>query len=110
MTYSDSARDAEIPATTATASAEVVTSAGRLFPATTPADITSQPQTPGSLLTPIRDTALSAVSSRWRSQSQQADLFQASSATALATLRSGVRVVASAQVTLTSRTGKVPSR
>ena len=108
LTYSESARDAEIPAATATATAEVVTSAGRIFPAKTPADIATQQRSPQSILTPIRDTAMSAVSSRWRDQSQKAELFQASAASAVAALRSQVRVVASPRVTLTSRTGKVP--
>jgi hypothetical protein len=108
LTYSEVARNAEIPAATTTATAEVVTSAGRIFPAKTPPDITTQQRTPESILTPIRDTAMSAVSSRWRHQPQKADLFQASAASAVAALRSEVRVVASPRVTLTSRTGKVP--
>jgi hypothetical protein len=108
LTYSEAARDQEIPAATATATAEVVTSAGRIFPAKTPPDITTQQRTPLSILTPIRDTAMSAVSSRWRDQTPMADLFQASAASAVAALRSQVRVVASPRVTLTSRTGRVP--
>jgi hypothetical protein len=108
LSYPAAAKAKEIPAATATAAAEVITSAGRIFPSKTPADITTQPRSPQSILTPIRDTAMSAVSSRWRDQPQRADLFQANAASAVAALRSGVRVVASPQVTLTSRSGKVP--
>jgi hypothetical protein len=108
LTYSATARAAQLPAATVDASAEITTATERLFPAKTPDGITTQPASPQSILTPIRDTAMSAVSSRWRDQSGQAELFLESASGALTSLRSQVRVVASPQVTLTSRSGKVP--
>jgi hypothetical protein len=108
LTYSATARSAELPASTVDSSAEITTASDRLFPAKTPPDITTQPASPLSIMTPIRDTAMAAVSSRWRTQPNQAELFLESAGGSLTSLRSKVRVVASPQVTLTSRSGKVP--
>ena len=57
---------------------------------------------------PIRDAALAAVSSRWRDDPTQAFPFRNSAEIALTSLAQQVKVVASPQVTLTSRSGKVP--
>ncbi|MCW2546773.1 MAG: hypothetical protein JWN96_1233, partial [Mycobacterium sp.] len=108
LTYSATARAAQLPPSTIDASAEITTASEKLFPAKTPAGITTQPRTPQSILSPIQDTAMSAVSSRWRFQPTQAELFLENASAAVSSLRSQVRVVASPQVTLTSRSGKVP--
>jgi hypothetical protein len=68
----------------------------------------SQPESPDSIVQPIRDAALAAVSTRWRSDPNRAFAFRNSAEIALTSLAQQVKVVASPQVTLTSRSGKVP--
>jgi hypothetical protein len=108
LQYPGVARVAELPAATVDASAQVTAATSQLFPAKTPAGITTQPRTPESITTPIRDTALSVASSRWRGQPEKADLLLTSAAGVVKALQSRVRVVASPQVTLTSKSGRVP--
>ena len=64
------------------------------------------PNRPDSIVQPIRDAALAAVSSRWRADPSQAFPFRNSAEIALTSLAQQVRVVASPQVTLTSRSGQ----
>jgi len=104
LTYPDSARAAELPASSVGASVQASDAAGQLFP---PSKAGSASSSQG-IIQPIRDAALEAVSSRWRGRTDQAAAFQQSAQATLQGLQQQVRVVASPQVTLTSRSGRVP--
>lgn len=107
LQYPTSARAAELPSGLVNSSARVSSATTGIFRPTKPGDA-PQPQSPESIIQPIRDSALAAVSSRWRSSPAQSTVFLSSAQQTLASLERQVQVVASPQVTLTSRSGKVP--
>ena len=107
LQYPNAARAAELPASLVDASARVSTATNGLFRPTRKGDA-AQPQSPDSIVQPIRDAALSALSSRWRSNPSRSTTFLGSAQQTLTSLERQVEVVASPQVTLTSRSGKVP--
>ncbi len=107
LTYPAVAAAAELPPSTVDAGAAVANAAGQLFPRSSAKDA-AQPQSPASVVRPIRDTALATVSSRWRGRSSRSDAFLQSAQASLLGLQQQVRVAASPQVTLTSRSGRVP--
>ena len=107
LQYPTAARAAELPSYLVQSSLAITTNTQGLFsdpqpPGAPPA------QSPASILQPIRDAALATVSSRWRSDPTQAFPFRNSAEIALTSLAQQIKVVASPQVTLTSRSGKVP--
>ncbi len=107
LQYPAATRAAEIPSYLVQSALGVTTSTQGLFSSPQPAGA-AQPQTPDSILQPIRDAALASVSSRWRDDPTQAFPFRNSAEIALTSIAQQVKVVASPQVTLTSRSGKVP--
>ncbi len=107
LSYPDRARSAELSSSLVAAAGKLTVDSSRLFATSAPAG-TPQPLAPATILAPIRDAAMSAVSSRWRGHPLESAQFQQSGQAALATLQSQVRAVASPQVTLTSRKGRVP--
>ncbi|HEX4016784.1 MAG TPA: DUF6049 family protein [Frankiaceae bacterium] len=107
LQYPPATRAAEIPSYLVQSSLGITTSTQGLFSDPQPAGA-AEPQSPDSILQPIRDAALAAVSSRWRNDPTQAFPFRNSGEVALTSLAQQVKVVSSPQVTLTSRSGKVP--
>ena len=107
LQYPNAARAAELPAALVNGSAKVTATTNGLFRTPRPGD-EAQPQSPESIVQPIRDAALSALSSRWRTNPARATVFLSSAQQTLTSLQRQVQVVASPQVTLTSRSGKVP--
>jgi hypothetical protein len=107
LQYPDATRAAELPASLVQSSLGITASTQGLFSSPQPAGA-AEPQSPDSILQPIRDGALAAVSSRWRSDPTAAFPFRNSAEIALTSLAQQIKVVASPQVTLTSRSGKVP--
>ncbi len=107
LQYPPAARNAELPAALVNSSANLASAAGGLFRTPVRGDI-PQPRTPESIVRPIRDATLAAVSSSGRRDLSQGATFVDSAQRSFSALQQGVRVVASPQVTLTSRSGKVP--
>ncbi len=107
LQYPTGARAAEVPAPLVQSSLTITANTSGLF--TDPKAVgQAQPQSPDSIVQPIRDAALAAVSSSWRDDPNRAYPFRNSAEVALTSLAQQVKVVASPQVTLTSRSGKVP--
>jgi hypothetical protein len=107
LQYPTATRAGEVPSYLVQSSLGITTSTQGVFSNPQPAGA-AEPQSPDSILQPIRDAALASVSSRWRSDPSQAFPFRNSAEIALTSLAQQVKVVASPQVTLTSRSGKVP--
>jgi hypothetical protein len=107
LQYPNNERAAEVTAPLVQSSLSIVAGTSGLF--SDPKSVgATQPESPTSIVQPIRDAALASVSSRWRSDPNQAFAFRNSAEIALTSLAQQVKVVASPQVTLTSRSGKVP--
>jgi Family of unknown function (DUF6049) len=107
LEYPTSARGGEVPAPLVQSSLSITTNTNGLF--SNPKAIGQpQPVAPDSIVQPIRDAAFAAVSSSWRDDPNRAFPFRNSAEIALTSLAQQVKVVASPQVTLTSRSGKVP--
>jgi hypothetical protein len=106
LQYPASAQAAQLPPGAVDGSARITAATQGLFSRPPPG---GPPQaSPQSIVQPIRDAALSALSSRWRRDPSQASPFRDSAASTFSSLQQQVRVVASPQVTLTSRSGRVP--
>ncbi len=107
LQYPDDARADELPSALVRSSLKITANTTGLFSNPQPAG-KAEPQSPDSILQPIRDAALAAVSRRWRSDPNGAFPFRNSAEIALTSVAQQVKVVASPQVTLTSHSGKVP--
>jgi hypothetical protein len=107
LQYPAAARSAEVPGYIVDAAAQISTATQGLFHAPQKGDPV-EPRSPSSIVQPIRDAALSAVSSDLRSNAAASQTFLDSAQAAFGALQAQVRVVASPQVTLTSKSGKVP--
>jgi hypothetical protein len=107
LQYPPSARGGEVPAPLVASSLNITANTNGLF--SNPKAVgQAQPVAPNSIVQPIRDAAFAAVSSSWRDDPNRAFPFRNSAEIALTSLAQQVKVVASPQVTLTSRSGKVP--
>jgi hypothetical protein len=107
LQYPAGARAGEVPAPLVQSSLRITANTSGLF--SNPKAVGQpQPQSPESIVQPIRDAALASVSSSWRDDPNEAYPFRNSAEIALTSLAQQVKVVASPQVTLTSRSGKVP--
>jgi hypothetical protein len=107
LQYPTSARAGEVPAPLVQSSLSITANTNGLF--SSPKSVgQGQPVSPESIVQPIRDAAFAAISSSWRDDPNQAYPFRNSAEIALTSLAQQVKVVASPQVTLTSRSGKVP--
>jgi hypothetical protein len=106
LRYPATARAAQLPSGAVDSSARLTAATQGLFSRTQPGD--PRQSSPQRFVQPIRDAALSAVSSRWRRDPFRSQVFRDSAAATFAGLQQQVRVVASPQVTLTSRSGRVP--
>jgi Family of unknown function (DUF6049) len=107
LQYPAAAQAAELPASLVQSSLATTASTEGLFTVPQPA-VPAEPETPESIMQPIRDSALAAVSSSWRPDPSAAFPFRNSAEIALTSIAHQIKVVASPQITLTSRSGKVP--
>jgi hypothetical protein len=107
LQYPPSARNAEVAGPIVDAAAQITTATEGLFHTPQEGD-PAEPRSPSSIVQPIRDAALSAVSSDLRTNTSASQTFLDSAQAAFGALQQQVRVVASPQVTLTSKSGKVP--
>jgi hypothetical protein len=97
--YSDADRRAELPAPLVPAVSDTLGAAAGFAEAL---------PTRQEVTRPVTDTALTALSATWRDGPAGAEQRLRSADTGLDQLRSSVRVVASREITLTSRNGRLP--
>ncbi len=110
LQYPASARAAELPGYVVDASAQIITATDGLFRTPRKGD-PAEPRSPQSIIQPIQDSALEAVSSSFRGSPAgpvTEQTFLDSAHSVFTALQQQVRVVASPQVTLTSKSGRVP--
>ena len=99
LSYPDSARNAELPASALPPVNDTLAAVAGFSEALPPGQTTTRP---------VTETALSALSAAWRGDPAASADRRANADAGLEQLRASVRAVASPEITLTSREGRLP--